>query len=222
MLYLKIIFLLEAIVLFFALNLSAQSKASSKPFLFSNKFSILSGLMQPLVLKGGNVEINYFTKRMSFDYSHGFSLSPPVVGDYKQQSLGVHIPITTGFGIGYRITQFFDIRVEPKLHSWELYYDGDKQSGTNSIKKFNTYTLGFGAYYRYFPFINNTNKLLQGITTSTSLRYWPNVSSTLNNNKWSYLNKATNKSEILAAPNIGIANTPMVFNIAVGYTFGGK
>jgi len=36
--------------------------------------AILFGLNQPLLLNGFNIEGNYFTKKMSFDYSHGISL----------------------------------------------------------------------------------------------------------------------------------------------------
>jgi hypothetical protein len=178
--------------------------------------------LQPLALKGFNVEVNYTTKRLIFDYSHGVSLDPPVVGDYKKQNLALHLPYSTGFGIGYRFSSFFDVRFEPKLHSWEVYYKDETQNDANQIKKFKTMTLGIGAYYRYMPFKNSTNKFLQGITTSTSLRYWQNVGTTLSNNEFSYFNKTTNKVEQLKAPNIGFANSPIIFNIGIGYTFGGK
>ena len=83
-------------------------------------------------------------------------------------------------------------------------------------------TLGIGAYYRYMPFKKSNNKFLQGITTSTSIRYWQNVGTTLRNDEFTYLNKISNKTETLKAPNIGIANSPIIFNIGIGYTFGGK
>ena len=199
----------------------AQTK-NKKELLYSNKFSLLFGMLQPTVAKGFNVEVNYTTKRMIFDYSHGISLDPPVVGDFKTQKIALHIPYTTGFGIGYRINSFFDVRFEPKLHAWEVYNEGETQNNTTKIKDFKTFTLGVGAYYRYMPFKNSESKLLQGITTSTSVRYWKNVGTTLRNDEFSYLNKNTNKTETLKAPNIGIANSPIIFNIAIGYTFGGK
>ena len=191
-------------------------------FLYSNKFSILAGLLQPTALKGGNIEFNYFTKRLAFDYSHGFSLNPPVVGDFKTQNVVLHLPFSTGFGIGYRFNSFFDVRFEPKLHSWEVYHKDDAQTDANKIKDFKTFTLGIGAYYRYFPFKNSSNKFLQGITTSTSLRYWQNVGTTLRSDEFTYANKVSKKTETLKAPNIGIANSPIILNIAIGYTFGGK
>ncbi len=195
---------------------------AKKELLYSNKFSLLFGMLQPVVAKGFNVEVNYTTKRLMFDYSHGISLSPPVVGDFKTQKLVLHIPTTVGFGIGYRFSSFFDVRFEPKLHSWEVYNEGETQSETTQIKKFKTFTLGIGAYYRYMPFKNSENKFLQGITTSTSIRYWQNVGTTLRNDEFTYTNKNSGKVETLKAPNIGIANSPFIFNIAIGYTFGGK
>lgn len=217
----KNIIVFIATIILGSTNSFAQNKAK-KDFLYSNKVSVLFGLLQPVVAQGFNMEINYTTKRLIFDYSHGVSLDPPVVGDFKTQNVVLHIPYTTGFGIGYRFSSFFDVRFEPKLHSWEVYNEGETQNENTKIKDFKTFTLGIGAYYRYMPFKNSENKFLQGITTSTSIRYWQNVGTTLRNDEFSYLNKNTNKTETLKAPNIGIANSPIIFNIAIGYTFGGK
>lgn len=202
----------------------AQKTEEKRPFLYSNRVSVLAGLIQPMVLKGGNIEVTYFTKRMSFDYSHGFLLNMSggtITGDAKTQKLAYHLPYSTGFGIGYRFTSFLDVRIEPKMHSWEVYYDGETQNTTNLIKSYKTYSLGLGAYYRYMPF-KKKNNWLQGITTSTSLRWWPNIASSLTDDKFTYRNKFTNKDETLKASNIGIAGTPFLFNVSVGYTFGGE
>ncbi len=217
----KNLIIIVALTIISISNSLAQSN-DKKEFLYSNKFSLLFGTLQPTALKGFNVEINYTTKRIIFDYSHGVSLDPPTVGDFKNQKVALHLPSSTGFGIGYRFSSFFDIRFEPKLHSWEVYYEGETQNENTKIKDFKTFTLGIGVYYRYMPFKKSDIKLLQGITTSTSIRYWQNVGTTLSNDAFSYTNKNTNKTETLEAPNIGIANSPIIFNIAIGYTFGGK
>lgn len=201
---------------------SFAQKQEKKVFLYSNKFSILFGVIQPTVLKGFNVEVNYFTKRMSFDYSHGVSLDPATVGKYKEQNLAFHLPYSTGFGIGYRFTSFLDLRFEPKLHDWRIYDKDDEQNKTNLIASFKTITLGLGLYYRYMPFKNSESKILQGITTTANIRWWQNVNTTLSGNEFTYTNKRTGNVETLKAPNVGIANTPIVFNLGVGYTFGGK
>ncbi|MFC0183118.1 hypothetical protein ACFFJX_11335 [Pseudarcicella hirudinis] len=39
---------------------NASFAQDKKPFLYSNRISILAGLIQPMVLKGGNIEITYF------------------------------------------------------------------------------------------------------------------------------------------------------------------
>jgi hypothetical protein len=205
-----------------ALSQSFAQNGNKQDLLYSNKFSILAGLIQPTALKGGNIEVNYFTNRLSFDYSHGFSLDPPVVGAFKDQNVVLHLPFSTGFGVGYRFNSFLDLRFEPKLHSWEVYQKDAVQTVDNKIKDFKTMTLGLGLYYRYFPFKNSDNKILQGITTSSSIRYWQNVGTTLSNDEFTYAHKITKKNETLKAPNIGLANTPLIINIAVGYTFGGK
>ena len=197
-------------------------KLEKKDFLYSNKFSILFGVIQPALLKGFNVELNYFTKRMSFDYSHGISLDPATVGKYKEQNLAFNLPYSTGFGVGYRFTSFLDLRFEPKLHSWKIYDKDDVQNNTTLITSFRTITLGLGLYYRYMPFKNSESKLLQGITTTANIRWWQNVGTTLSGDKFTYTNKKTGNEETLKAPNVGIANTPIVFNLGIGYTFGDR
>jgi hypothetical protein len=201
----------------------AQAQATARPdLLYSNRFSLLFGLLQPVALKGYNVEVNYFTKRLSFDYSHGVSLDPPTVGDFKDNKLALHLPYSTGFGVGYRFSSFFDVRFEPKLHSWEVYAEGKDQVDGNRLAAFKTFTLGIGAYYRYMPFKNSDSKVLQGLTASSSVRYWQNVGSTQSSDEFSYFSEKTGKKELLKVPNIGVANTPIIINIGVGYTFGGK
>jgi hypothetical protein len=214
-------FILAIFLILSGLTAVAQTKPKQE-LLYSNRFSLLFGLIQPFALKGGNVELNYFTKRMSFDYSHGFSLDPPVVGVFKNNKLALHLPYSTGFGVGYRFSSFFDVRFEPKLHSWEVYADTKEQIATNRIAAFRTFTLGLGAYYRYMPFRNSTSQALQGITTNVSVRYWQNVGTTLSNDEFTYADPATGKKETIKAPNIGLANTPLIVNFAIGYTFGGK
>jgi hypothetical protein len=202
----------------------AQETKPKKELLYSNRVCVSAGLIQPMVLKGGNIEVTYFTRRISFDYSHGFLLNMSgntMVGEAKEQKLAYHLPYSTGFGVGYRFTSFFDVRVESKIHSWEVYYDEETQNQTTLIKSYKTYSVGFGAYYRYMPFRKKEN-WLKGITISSSLRWWPNVGSSLQDDKFVYYNKFSNKSESLKASNIGIAGSEFLFNVSVGYTFGGK
>jgi opacity protein-like surface antigen len=185
------------------------------------QWSILFGLNQPILLRGFNVEANYWTKKFVFDYSHGFGLHLDgefVGGDIKQQQLDLKVTHSLGIGVGYRFTKGFNLRLEPKLHLFEVYYKGEEQNEAARITDYSTFTLGVGAYYRWLPFEKKANAL-KGITVAPSVRYWPNVSSTLTGDKFSYSNKLTGQTETHEAVSIGAANTPWIVNISVGYTF---
>ena len=70
------------------------------------KVNVVFGLTQPLLVKGFNIEGNYIHNRLIFDYSHGVSLDfseSSVTPDLKRQGLAVHMPWTTGFGVGLGI-----------------------------------------------------------------------------------------------------------------------
>jgi hypothetical protein len=186
-----------------------------------NRFSLVFGLNQPILLRGFNVEGNYWMKKWVIDYSHGFNLHADgkfVDSEYERQRVNFKITHSLGIGVGYRFTKSFNLRFEPKLHIYETYYEGQVQSGTNSIVNFNTYTIGFGAYYRWLPF-EKKDGFAKGITIVPSIRYWYKVVSSLSGDQHTYFNTVTNQNEILKAPNIGAANTPWIFNISVGYTF---
>ena len=186
-----------------------------------NEIAVLFGLNQPLLAGGFNIELNYFRPKLAFDYSHGVSLEfsgPAVVGKMKEQKLVAHLPFTTGFGVGYRLTKFLNFRAEPKWHRFEIYYDGESQTKANQISAYTTFTLGFGLYGKWHPFKNREN-MLQNIMIAPSIRWWPNVYSSLTDNQFSYSNKITNQTEIHKALNIGFLNTPFFFNISIGYRF---
>lgn len=207
-------------LLFLGNGITSQTNDNPKK---TKELVLLAGTIQPFLLQGGNVEADFYLPKMVFNYSHGFSLemenaTGTTVGEAKRQSVAYHIPYSTGFGIGYRLSKYFDVRFEPKLHRFEAYYDGtDRKVSENRISSYTTATLGIGAYFRWKPFEKQAN-FLKGIFTSTSIRYWQNVWTSLDNNKTEYANRVTNTTEVLKASNIGIANTPFLFNIALGYS----
>ncbi len=208
-------------MLFSATSLSSQT--NSEKHKKTKEIVFLAGTIQPLLLQGGNIEVDFYTSKIVFNYSHGFSMelessTGTIVDATKDQSVAYHLPYSTGFGLGYRLNKYFDIRFEPKLHKFEAYYDGtNRELSINQITDYNTVTLGIGAYFRWKPF-EKQNNFLKGIFTSTSFRYWQNIQSSLDNNKYNYFNKVTNQNETLKASNIGIANTPFLFNVALGYS----
>ncbi|MFN8714909.1 MAG: hypothetical protein ACK5Z2_18825 [Bacteroidota bacterium] len=199
---------------------SAYALRTDSALTYQPKFSVLFGLNQPIVLGGFNAELNYWTKRFVVDYSHGIQLKMPgelIGGEVERQQLDVKIPHTLGFGFGYRITNGLNLRLEPKLHIFELYNKDDAQLTANRIARYFTFTLGLGAYYRWMPFQKKANAL-KGITIAPSVRWWPNISSSLTDDKLNYTSK-TGQQLTHNALNIGVQNTPWIINISVGYSF---
>ncbi len=208
--------LLSIFALIIFLNQVGQAQSPT----LTNRVNVLFGLNQPLA-NGFNVEGNLFYKRFAFDYSHGVSLNfsnQMLAGQEKTQQLAVHIPYTTGFGVGYRFNEWFNLRAEPKWHRFELYYEGDAQTIDNRIVAYNTFSLGIGAYFNWQPFKKQRN-FLKGIMVAPSIRYWPRLSTNLPDG-FTYQNRITGQNEALNAMQVGIANTPWIFNVSVGYTFG--
>lgn len=186
------------------------------------KAAVLFGLTQPLVVSGFNIEANYIHNRLIFDYSHGVSLdfSGSLLPDYLQeQGVVVHMPFSTGFGVGYRFTEWLNLRVEPKWHRFEFYYEGEAQTEANRIAvDANNYSIGLGLYGFFQPFKRKSNGL-KGITIAPSIRFWPTVASSFDDDRFSYENTRTDRTEALQSLAAGIGFSPLIVNISVGYAF---
>jgi long-subunit fatty acid transport protein len=185
------------------------------------EFSLVFGMTQPILLRGFNAEINWWTPRFVVDYSHGIGLKfdgSLYGGAIEAQQLDLNVPHSLGFGFGYRFTQGLNLRLEPKLHVFQLYYDGEAMTRASRIAQYSTFTLGLGAYYRWTPF-RNLRSGLAGLTFAPSVRYWPNVASTLENGRLLYENRLTGQTETHTAARIGVSNTPWIVNLSIGYTF---
>jgi len=206
---------------FIALVLCMSNATYAQSWKSEKKVNILFGLAQPVFASGFNIEGNYIHNRFIFDYSHGASLDFSgnlVPADLKRQHVTVHEPWTTGFGIGYRLKEWINIRVEPKWHRFEFYYDGEPQNKSTQITSYNTFSLGLGVYGSYQPF-KKQNNFLKGFVIAPSIRFWPTVHSGLKDDTFSYLNKTTGKSEAIKTLQPGTGFTPFVINISVGYSF---
>ena len=198
--------------------IAIASHAQQKKF---PETSVVFGLNQPLIAHGFNFELNYWMKNFVIDYSHGFGLKfrdGLVSKEARDQKLGFNITHSVGVGFGYRFTERFNLRLEPKMHVWEMYYDDAFKVSQQRIKTYTTFTLGLGAYYRWQPFEKQANGW-RGLTIVPSLRWWPNVATTLKDNEYHYFNTRTNQNEIHKANNIGVSNSPFFINVSVGYTF---
>lgn len=206
-------------LLLIATQVVAQEKANEK---FTNvKVNLLFGLNQPL-LSGFNVEGNLFYKRLVFDYSHGISLNMDnTLLDATNQATGidVHIPWTTGFGVGYRFNDWFNLRAEPKWHKFELYHMGEEQITDKLIGSYTTFSMGIGAYANIQPFKRQDN-FLKGFMIAPSVRWWPRVSSSLPNNSLEFYSRSMDKEVKHEAMEVGVANTPLIINVSVGYSLG--
>ncbi|QTN39762.1 hypothetical protein HZ996_11610 [Cryomorphaceae bacterium] len=185
------------------------------------KANLLFGLNQPL-LGGFNIEGNLFYHRLAFDYSHGVSLN--LDNEYLDEEnqltgIDVHIPWTTGFGVGYRFNDWFNLRAEPKWHKFELYHMDEAQIEDNLIDSYTTFTFGIGAYANIQPF-KRQNNFLKGFMIAPSIRWWPRVSSSLENDELEFYSKALEQNVTHEALQVGISNTPLIVNISIGYSFG--
>ncbi len=155
------------------------------------------------------------------DYSHGVSLDfngNAIPDALKKQGVVVHMPWTTGCGIGYRLTDWLNIRVEPKLHRFEFYYANKLQNKNSEITSYNTFTLGLGVYGSYLPFKKMGN-FMNGIIVAPSIRYWPTIHSSLKDDKFSYYNKNTDANEVIRTYDPGIGLTPLILNLSIGYSY---
>ena len=199
---------------------AALGAQATPPFPHANQLSVLGGLNQ-IALRGGNVEATWYTNRLSFEYSHGFNLQMTgwVLGTAeKDQHLQLRMPWTTGFGIGYRLTPTLDVRIESKLHRYQAFYETQHLEGA-PIRAYTTETEGVGAYYRVYP-LARLGGWAQGIVIAPSVRYWPNVWTSLPKEGFKYANTVTGRSETLRAATQGIPGTTGLFvNASVGYTF---
>ena len=205
---------LALLLMVVALSMKAQEVKKSP------EVSLVFGLNQLLVLNGFNFEVNYWTKKIVIDYSHGFGLELQddlVSEEAHDQQLAFNITHSLGFGVGYRFTKNFNIRLEPKWHFWEVYYDDAFKTQEGKITDYTTFTLGLGAYYRWTPFEKKGN-ILKGLTIVPSFRWWPTVATSLENDEYEYYNTRTEQNEIHKANNIGISNTPFFVNVSIGYT----
>lgn len=206
------------ILLSFAIHSKAQDWKTEK------KVNVVFGLIQPVFAQGFNIEGNYITNRLIFDYSHGASLdlsATTVTEDLRRQGVAVHIPYTTGFGIGYRLKEWVNIRMEPKWHRFEFYYEGETQTSSSQIISYNTMSLGIGVYGHYQPFKNKTS-FLKGIMIAPSVRFWPTITSTLEDDSFIYFNKNTSLNETIKTLDVGPGFKPFIYNISIGYSFGLK
>jgi hypothetical protein len=211
---------------------SAESTPSERPTAkpsfhpWAPSLGVNLGMIQPLLLGGANLEVDFRIGHIVIGYSHGWSLDlegSTITGEMRTQKVSLHLPYSTGFGVGYSryastLNSFFDVRLEGKIHRFEAAYSSPDGATKTAIANYSTYTLGAGAYWTYVPFAGRQDAL-RGLNVSTSVRLWPRLASSLSDDKATYANASTGRTETHDAANIGIANTPLIVNLSVGYIF---
>ena len=183
----------------------AQGVERDKPKDFENshRFTLLTGLIQPVLLGGVNVAGTYYTKRFTFEYSHGMFLHYPRLLQKDDNLTSLYSKWSTGAGIGYRLTTRRDLRLEIKAHNYDAkLIDGNQVDYT-------VYSLGIGFYSR--KYLWQSNWLVE-----YSFRYWPNISSTLTDDKFEYTDDS-GTSHTHKVHSLGF-----IFNVSLGYTFNKK
>ena len=143
---------------------TSESNDTKKQFRYSNKLTLGTDLAQPFLLGGLNLNVTYTTNRWIFDYSHGIGLEiPDFIKSDEQEDLNaeIEIPWTTGPGVGYRITENLDTRIDFKAHRNEV----DLLSGEVELE-YTQFTMGPGVYYRFYPWEKS------GFGLEASARYW--------------------------------------------------
>src|SRR5579859_7575556 len=132
------------------------------------------GLLQ-LALGGFNVAVELRYRRMWFEYSHGMDLtlndlaSLAMTKTERDENLHVFVPYTTGFGVGMTIVDELWLGVEFKTHRYDVNAPGGPTSS------YQTYSVGPVLGYKFF--------IWKGLYADTYLRYWPNVATSLDDNK---------------------------------------
>lgn len=185
----------------FSVGCYAQDGSEKPKFDYSNRFTLLTGLIQPVLLGGVNLAGTYYSNRFTYEYSHGMYLKYPSFLRKDDHVNRLYSPWSTGGGIGYRISSRRDLRVEGKAHRYDVDFDG----GANV--SYTTYSLGVAFYSRHYLW-NSENWLLE-----YSFRYWPNIGSTLTDNKFNYTDGAGNEQTHK------VHQLGFIFNVSVGYCF---
>jgi len=155
---------------------AAPAAAATHKTGLEQKFSVMAGLSQWLLLRGGNLALEFKTGHFVFEASHGQGLDLNQFGgialnaDERHNKTRVRVPWTTGFGVGYRIIENLHLLVEFKAHHYQV----RAEEGATEVS-YTTFSIGPGVFYSIY--------LTKGLFLQPNLRFWPNVASTLENNR---------------------------------------
>ncbi|MCA9541145.1 MAG: hypothetical protein KC620_19730, partial [Myxococcales bacterium] len=132
------------------------------------------GLSQ-LLLGGFNVAVEGRWHRLVIEYSHGLHLDYGALGgfaltdDERAQDLGITSPWTTGGGLGFVLLDELYAGVELKGHRYAVQAPGGEAFA------YTTMSVGPVLAWRFF--------IWRGLHANAYLRYWPNVWTSLDDNR---------------------------------------
>lgn len=166
------------------------------------------GIVQ-LVLGGFNVSAELRYRRLWLAYQHGFNLTVNnlrYVGltrlglnrDEREQNIHLFIPYSTGFGIGLTLLDELWLGTEFTASKMQVH-----QPGSQTVT-YQTYSIGLVLGYRLF--------LWRGLHANAYLHYWPNVSSSLHNDRTTL--RSSSGSVTHNAHSFGLYP-----NLSIGYAF---
>jgi hypothetical protein len=136
----------------------------------------MAGLTQWILFRGGNVAVEYKVGRFAFEYSHGQGLdlnqASGVGLTSAERDAGAHVrvPWTTGFGVGFRVTEHVHVLVEGKAHRFDV-----TSRDRNAEISYTGFSVGPSVFYSI--------RLYRGVFLEPNVRYWPNVASTLSGHR---------------------------------------
>jgi hypothetical protein len=167
---------LLAIVFSTAVEPAAAEPPSSTPDTKQHhRVTVLTGLHQPILLKGANLAAAwvlpsglYLEMSFGFALDYGRFLSDEDAMRYDH----VKSPLTGGIGVGYW-WRGLAVALEPKISTFEIAVR-DSEAFDYAV-----YTLGIGLYYDV--------SLWRGLVLQPTLKYWPTVATSLDNDRREYL-----------------------------------
>lgn len=149
---------------------AAPARAAERRY--ESSVSVMLGLSQWLLWEGGNVAAQVKRGRWVFEYSHGQGLNLSRVealglsGAERDAGVRLELPFTTGGGVGYRILPNLHLLLEVKAHRYVV-----RGFDRNEELDYWTFTVGPGLFYELH--------LWKGLFLQPSIRWWPTVASTL-------------------------------------------
>ncbi|MEJ8819736.1 hypothetical protein [Lacibacter sp. H407] len=192
------------VALFCSLSIYAQTSGEKPVRKEIGNVSILSGLHQPILLKGGNIALNYVTKKnIVLEASFGFGLkyTSLLSTEDKEKFTTVESPFSYGFGVGY-FWKGLNLLVEPKGTIFKMTDHQGKE------ETYTTFSVGLGAYYNIY--------LWKGLFLQPTVKFWPKVGSTLSSDGVEMQNVSGQKY-IHEARTPG--NNGLIYGASLGWTF---